>query len=68
MGSDTTPGRSAANMIRKANDQGGRDNITAIVVEYADTIVDTEETFLDDETVDMTTEWFEDDLEDTVDT
>ena len=58
--SEETPGRAAARMIRSANDEGGRDNITAIVVEYRSTFVDPEETFLDDETVDMTTEWFED--------
>ena len=63
MGSGDTPGKSAAQMIRRANDRGGRDNITAIVVEYEGAIVDAEETFLDDETVDMTTEWFEDPAE-----
>jgi serine/threonine protein phosphatase PrpC len=56
--SEETPGRAAARLIRHANDQGGRDNITAIVVEYESTFVEAEETFLDEETVDMTTEWF----------
>ncbi|MFH1529827.1 MAG: PP2C family serine/threonine-protein phosphatase [Pseudomonadota bacterium] len=59
LGSEDTPGRAAAHMIRRANDSGGRDNITAIVVEYRATFMDAEETLLDDETVDMTSEWFE---------
>ena len=58
LGSEDTPGRAAARMIRRANDRGGRDNITAIVVEYESTYVEAEETLLDEETVDMTTEWF----------
>ncbi len=59
LGSQDTPGHAVSRMIRRANEHGGRDNITAIVVEYESTIMDAEETFLDDETVDMTTEWFE---------
>ncbi len=65
---EETPGRAAARLIRRANDHGGRDNITAIVMEFEEVGGDDEDTMLlDEETVDMTTEWFDDDPETTLD-
>jgi len=58
---EETPGHAAARLIQRANDHGGRDNITAIVMEFEEVVVDDEDTvLLDEETVDMTTEWFND--------
>jgi len=64
--SEDSPGLTASRMIRHANNRGGRDNITAIVVEYKSSFMDVEETLLDDETVDMTTEWFEGEFDETI--
>ena len=58
---EESPGRAAARLIRRANDLGGRDNITAIVMEFEKVVAEDEDTMLlDEETVDMTTEWFDD--------
>ncbi|MBM4371965.1 MAG: serine/threonine-protein phosphatase [Deltaproteobacteria bacterium] len=58
LGQEDAPGRAAARLIRRANERGGRDNISAIVVEYCG-VSEGEGPYLDEETVDMTNDWFQ---------
>jgi len=62
LASEPVPGKAVSRLIRQANEMGGHDNITAIVVEVAAN-VNLEDTDMDEETVDMTGEWFFDDDE-----